>query len=394
MNGTFTIQDLLFQQSHYRDEIKYVFSRQLIDEPVNYFEFINNTDRERMFYILREWEILFAEDNLIRLDTLTFDYIAQKLSVNKIINVADVQDLITDIRDNIQYFRKDNRNNMKYIHRIREMFHRVERKIRLSIDNLRANIDDTYKQVSEFEIKKKELDKLDKKRKAIQDIIAQTLVLINEERDFLCDNGMENRCGHIHRMMVDYGLEVSELHNLIINYLFRVEKQSERVKKIKKLKMLKDRHVLEVATDIESVLSMVKGYPIDGHLREETKISIDWLMESDEALNMLDKVRSEVKYKTEKNPTSAGKIEDIYLDREPVYMDMIDYDEILRGFLPQNLDLFRFVMSYPFEREMGTDDFIEIYSTLTNMYSEELDITDEFGYYNNYKYRIIKPLDK
>ena len=73
---------------HYKDELKFIFSRQQINEPVNYFDYINDTDKERMLYVLQEWGVLFMDDNLIRLDTQTYDFFAQKLNVNKIINFA------------------------------------------------------------------------------------------------------------------------------------------------------------------------------------------------------------------------------------------------------------------------------------------------------------------
>lgn len=394
VNGTFTLQELLAQLYHYKDELNFIFSRQLIDEPVSYFDYINDTDKERMLFVLQEWGIVFVDDNLIRLDTQTYDFFAQKLNVNKIINVADVQDLINTVRDNIQYSRKDERKRFKYIQHIREMFYSVERKIRISIDNLRNNIDDTYKQATELEIKKMELDKLDVKRESIQNIIGQTLILMTEEKEFFNNNGMENRISQLKRKLLDYGWEVSELQNLIIDYLLRVEVQSDKVKKIKKLKLLLDRHVLEVATDIKSSLSAAKGIPLDGMLRKETKIPLDWLKESDEALDIIDSVRKDIKYTFQKKSEIVDIIDSEYLDREPVYNNNIDYESVKDGFLVQNQDLLKYICNYPFNRDMTPDDYLNVYIYICGTYMDELDITDDTDIYDDVKYKIIKPLEK
>ena len=150
--------------------------------------------------------------------------------------------------------------------------------------------------------------------------------------------------------------------------------------------------MLEVSSDVETVLAAEQGLPLVGVERKETKIPLDWLQNTDDALDIIDRVRSDIQFTVRKKNSIAGAIEDEYLNREPIYVDVLDYESIKDGFMAQRQELMKYICNYPFGIELCPDDLVDIYMQLCSVYMDEFYITDDYGIFNQMKYKIIKPL--
>ena len=82
------LQDLFTQLEKYKNDLTYLFTKQLLNEPVSKLSFISDTEKEKMDFILQEYGILVEDDGCIKFDSQSFDYFSDVLNINGNINLA------------------------------------------------------------------------------------------------------------------------------------------------------------------------------------------------------------------------------------------------------------------------------------------------------------------
>lgn len=387
------LQDLFTQLEKYKNDLTYLFTKQLLNEPVSKLSFISDTEKEKMDFILQEYGILVEDDGCIKFDSQSFDYFSDVLNINGNINLAVVLDLVEDVRNLILYCEKDDKNKDKYIARIKDKLYNIGRKTQNGIRNLRQVITDTYKQMNELEIKKMELEKLDKRRKNIEDIILQTIGLLVDEENFFKAHGVNTQVWRTQNILRDCSHEVTELHLQIVEFIFKTEKQSSEVRKIKRLKGLLDRRVFDEATDIQSVMNVTNDLFFDKSEQLACRLSVSQLYADDEVFQFIKEIQKRLEIKKEESNVVSKPIDDSFFHNLCPVVEEFDIDSIAESFKLQGYDLFNFLLNYPFKRKLQLDEIQQLFAQICSDKYSELLFTDATATYRHVIYKIVKPKD-
>ena len=215
-----------------------------------------NQDKERIEFLINR-SVLRKNDHFLVIDDMFLQFFENILEVNEEINISYVNENLQHIKDNILYFFNERNENRKYsyLRTIKNTFRKVGDITVRNVIDLRRHVETTFKNEPNFKNKKSKLEHLDQKRESIINIIQQTEQLIYEDEDTFFRAAVDDE---LNRLVVDLKLKLSEsMHNLIeiekqiIDYLNQIKYQSGVVKKLRKIKYLRDQFVIEAETNIK-----------------------------------------------------------------------------------------------------------------------------------------------
>ena len=247
--------------------------------------------------------------------------------------------------------------------------------------------------MNELEIKKMELEKLDKRRKNIEDIILQTIGLLVDEENFFKAHGVNTQVWRTQNILRDCSHEVTELHLQIVEFIFKTEKQSSEVRKIKRLKGLLDRRVFDEATDIQSVMNVTNDLFFDKGEQLACRLSVSQLYADDEVFQFIKEIQKRLEIKKEESNAVSKPIDDSFFHNLCPVVEEFDIDSIAESFKLQGYDLFNFLLNYPFKRKLQLDEIQQLFAQICSDKYSELLFTDATATYRHVIYKIVKPKD-
>lgn len=247
--------------------------------------------------------------------------------------------------------------------------------------DLRRNIENTFKNEPNYKNKKRKLEHLDEKRTLISDLIQQTLALVNEEERTFFNRALDEE---LSRIIVDLKFQLTECsHNLIeiekqiIDYLNQISNQGEFIKKLRKIKYLRDRLILETQTDISRVLKRQNDVIFNKRQAEPIKLSIDYLTDNPLAFETIKNMAKKRKVNKLHKPELATKISTDFLENMVEEEVMIDLESVKNQFLATSDNLFNFLQRYDFPREVNFEERVTLFCQLISLFDKELRIEDE-----------------
>ena len=181
------------------------------------------------------------------------------LEVNEEINVSFVQDYLTRLNENIDYYLKENNEQRKYNYQreVKRCLKNIALTTVRNVMDLKRNMDNTYKNEPNYKIKKTKLVRLDEKRNNIALLIRKSEELIDYGQPIFfrvaMDVQMRNVVSDVKLQLNDSYHNLIEIQKQIIHYLNLIDYQNRIFEKVKKLKYLKDQFLLEEHTSIRSV---------------------------------------------------------------------------------------------------------------------------------------------
>lgn len=326
-------------------------------------------------YLIRHGVIIQNAESL-ELDDAYQTFFENVLDINEDINVASVEQYVKTLKLNIDSWLATDSDKRKaqFMRAIRHTFRNIDLVTRKNVIDLKRNIDITFKQQPDFNVKKLRLNYFDEKRQHIVSLISETNKIIEQQTIFFKT-----------AMDVDLMMTVNEVrmglrettHGLIaigaqiIDYLNRIDYQSRIVRKIRQLKYMRDQQMLADSTDIEQVLGAVNDVWMEPRNRYRTFVSLDFLRNEDGAIDILQYVRRRLLKKTIIRSRLAGKIDDNYLHTAIDVQHMFNHRELINSFLAQSVDLFTFIWNYPFQTEATEEERLVLFLQLASQYDRD-----------------------
>lgn len=349
---------------------------------------------ERLKHLIDSGVIL-SNGDFLELEEVYLKFFEDVLQVNEQIDVASVAQIISQLKDTIEYYLKENNEERRrgYLREARYQLRNIGLRAIRSVIDLKRNVDNTYKNEPNFQIKKAKLEKLDQKRYSINTLIESTERLIDKDESTFFSAAMDVQMRSI---IIDVRTELIEsAHNLIeierqiINYLNLIDKQNKFIGKIRKIKYLKDQFTITDSTDIVNVLSRRNPVWIEPQIGYRIKPSLDYLRTSDEAPALL----SQLTLKARNIATIvAPAIPQEYLNSEAQTIETIDHTGIKNSFLAQSSDLHTFIFRYDFHREVSQMERMLLFCQLAAEFSDQMDFTGDMAVNEDYRYMTIYPL--
>lgn len=274
---------------------------------------------ERIRYLIENGVIRDTGDCL-EMEDVYQKFFEDVLEVNEEINVSSVRDYISVLNENIDYYLKENNESRKYkyLKEVRRCLKTIALATVRNVLDLKRNMDNTYKNEPNYEIKKAKLQRLSEKLKNISQLITESERVIDTDQPVFFSMAMDVRMKNV---VNDVRLQLNEsYHNLleierqIIQYLNMIDYQNRIFEKVKKLKYLKDQFRWEEATDVRQVIATRNAVWMEPHPKYYIKLSIDNLRTSDEALQCISILSENLKKRKGRRLDSlAEPIPDDYL---------------------------------------------------------------------------------
>ena len=358
---------------------------------------------ERIRYLI-DYGILRDTGDFLEMEDIYLKFFEDVLEVNEEINVSYMHDYLSRLNENIDYWLKENNEKRRYNY-YREV-QRCLKNIALTtvrnVLDLKRNMDNTYKNEPNYQIKKAKLERLSEKLNNISLLITECEALIdNKQQVFFrsaMDVQMRNTVSDVKLQLNDSYHNLLEIHRQIVHYLNMIDYQSRILEKVRKLKYLKDQFLLEESTDIRKVLSKTNPVWIEPQTNYRIKLSLENLRTSDEAMQAIRKLASKHKEKKVRLSNVAAAIPEQFLSDDTERLDAVDLQEVYNAFCASGEQLFRFIMNSNGSEKFGvgaiqeaTDEERLVYfCQLVSQYADELNITDKYERWGDIEYPVIR----
>jgi hypothetical protein len=90
-------------------------------------------------------------------------------------------------------------------------------------------------------------------------------------------------------------------------------------------------------------------------------------------------------------PLIAESISDEYLENSVQEEVMINFDEVRNRFIATSDNLFNFIMSYDFLKDVSFEERVTIFCQIASQYEDEFEFEPKFEISNGIEYTLIYP---
>lgn len=345
--------------------------------------------------LLIQKSVIRETGGFLELDGQFLEFFEQVLFVSEEINLSYIDENIKSIKEKIVYFLNEHSETRRYTYLrfIKKTFRNMGLITLRSVVDLRRNIENTFKNESNYKNKQLKLENLDEKRTIITNLIQQTLSLINEEELTFFNRALDEE---LSRIIIELKSQLSECsHNLIeiekqiIDYLNQIKQQGKFLEKLRKLKYLKDNFTIEAETDIKQIVSNKNQVNFETKNNESINLSIDFLREDERAFEAIKRIAKNHRDRLLFKPEIAERISNDYLDNNVEEEIMVNLEEVRNRFIATSDNLFNFILNYDFLKEVEFKERVTIFCQIISQYEEELQIQDNYQTTNGIEYAMV-----
>ncbi len=352
--------------------------------------------REDRIRFLINSDVIRENGNFLEMEDVYLNFFEEVLEVNEEINVSSISEYIERLNDNIDYYLKESNERRKYgyLKEVRRALTTISLTTVRNVVDLKRNVDNTYKNEPNYNIKKAKLKKLDEKRNAIARLIVDCEDVIDHKQQTFfsvaMDVQMRDIVNGVKSQLNESYHNLIEIDRQIINYLNMIDYQNRLLKKIHQLKYLRDQVTIEENTDIRSRMQTMNPVWIEPQAGYRLKLSIDNLRNSDDALEILKDVI--VRKKGARVARNLGEaITGDYLNQETRAIEVVNQYEIKNAFIAQSDNLYHFVQNYNYRKQMTREDRLVLFCQIASQFIEEMRVTNETSADDDITYPIILP---
>lgn len=385
MNTFRSIEDLIRALDREKTLLKDMFAkRKSLSYRYDYALEMSEYKEERIRYLI-DTGVLRESGDFLEMEDIYLKFFEDVLQVNEEINVSFVQDYINRLNENIDYYLKENNEDRKYNYQreVRRCLKNIALTTMRNVMDLKRNMDHTYKNEPNYQIKKAKLVRLDEKRNNIALLIRSCENLIDTEQPtffkLAMDVQMRNVVSDMKLQLNDSYHNLIEIQKQIIHYLNLIDYQNKLTLKLRQLKYLKDQFLLEEYTDIRSVAAARNPVWMEPQMGYRIKLSVDMLRSSDEAFGVIKKVVARIRNPKGVTGNLAEAIPADYLEQHSEVREVVNLREIKNGFAASGDHLFDFVMNYHYPMAVGWEQKLICFCQLACQYA------DEFAFTNTYR---------
>ena len=341
-------------------------------------------------------EIVNQNGAYIDVDENFLEFFEQILEVNEEVNTSYIQEIIKQIKQNISYYLQENNENRKYgyLKIVKNQLRKVGRITIRNVVDLNRNIENAFKTEPNYKIKISKLEAFDEKRRMLTVLIEQTEVVITEQDSHFfkaaLDDELKMIVTRLRQQLTESRHNLIETQKQIIEYLNQVKHQSTFIEKIKQVKYLKDQFELKAKSNLIELLQDRNILCFEPKPSYRFKINLSKL-HTDEGALLIEKAQSRLK-KPNKNklPVAEGIAADSLqaLTENEIFINL---KAIRDSFKASGNNLFDFIMTYKYPREVSYEEKITIFCQMASMYETEFEVKETFKQDGKVEYAIVYP---
>lgn len=368
------------------DRKTHVFSTDMAMELVGY-------RKERILYLI-ENGVIHESGNFIELEDVYLRFFEDVLDVNEEINVASVKECIDSLQENITYYLQENSENRKYhyLSIIRKKLRDIGLRTLRNVIDLKRNVDSTYKQEPNYDIKIQKLKNLDEKKESIRTLIRECERLITDkDKAFFAlysNPQIARTITDVRNEFTDANYNLLSIEQQIIEYIHQIEQQNLFIKKIRHLKYLRTQLIIEESTNIRQVLTEISPVWMENRQYNKLRLSLSTLQSNEEMAALIRKVGLQGGI-IRKARIAAPALTQNDLQEKVEPLNEINTQEVWNAFRAGGKDLFSFILSYDYKVKRTIAQHAGLFCLLAVQHPNECKITDMYAKYETLEYPLI-----
>ena len=377
------VNDILSQLYQNRGVVEFLFANR---ENITVNELLSREDLSpEQYQKLKSLDLVYEYENIVSLNDAVMAMFEDFMEIGEV-TPGFINDYINELNRHIRFYQEA--REMRFLRSIKKYLKRINAAITREIIKLQKNVDDTYKNESNYRIKLQKLEDYREKRDTIIDFIKKTNLVVEETRSLF------NLTNDTELYGIIQSLKVSLIENLdflieiqtdITDFINKIQFQLDVYKKAQRLKEIKDHGSLHFKTNFREVVNSVNTIRYNGHKSPKTKIAVDFLFTDDG--HVLCKRISE-KYKLTRLMVRglADRMSVNFKEKGLEQQIKLDTEKLVERFLVQTKNnLFEYLMEYKFPKAIGTvsfEDRLSLFVEIAMEYQTKLDFKYRLIYYD------------
>jgi hypothetical protein len=377
------VKDLLSNLYHNRGVIELLFGQR---DQITVNELLNREDiSEEQYRKLVSLEILYEYENIVSLNDAVVAMFEDFMEIGEV-TPSFIHDYINELKRHIKFYQEA--REMRFLRSIKKYLKRINSTLTREIIKLQKNVDDTYKNESNYRIKLQKLEDYREKRDTIIEFIKSTSGIIEETR------GLFNLTNDTELYGIVTSLKVSLIENLdflieiqtdITDFINKIQFQLDVYKKAQRLKEVKDHGALHFKTNFREIVGNINTLKHNGHKTPKTKIPVDFLF-TDDGHVLCKRIAEKYKITRLMVRGMADKMAGNFKEKGVEQQIKLDTEKLVERFLAQSkLNLFEYLIEYKFPKAIGNVSFEERLSLFVEIameYQTQLDFKYRLQYHD------------
>lgn len=391
-----SIKDLISTLYKEREIIDFLFSKRKNSVKYdNLLEFVN-FEEEKLTSLI-EKNILVQFGSTVDLNQDILDFLEKFTDSIEEINYEYTSGLIRILKENIQNWELEKRPNKQneYLLKIKRNIGNVGKDVLRNVTTLRGSVEDVFATEKVFSIKKNKLQEYDNKRKNLDDLLEQIDAFFRESTweyfiKMVQDDELNQIILKLDRDIIIARQNLIDITQKILDFINRIRQDSQLFKHIQKIKLLKDQLLLAEKSNFIDVISKDYSLHFQNEIRFSTPLSLDYI-QSEDAYNILLRISYKLKKSINIDEKSSGIIRNEFLNGKDKNHYVVDTNKLKESFLSRGGDLFDFINSYNFEKELSFEEKVTLFCKLASQFRDDFSISDNYSKTENIEYALITP---
>lgn len=377
------VKDLLSNLYYNRGVVELLFGQR---DHVTVNELLSRDDiTEEQYRKLVSLDILYEYENVVSLNDAVVAMFEDFMEIGEV-TPGFINDYINELKRYIRFYQEA--REMRFLRSIKKYLKRINSTLTREIIKLQKNVDDTYKNESNYRIKLQKLEDYREKRDAIIQFIDRTSKLVDDNRTIF------NLTNDSELFGIVSALKISLIENLdflieiqtdITDFINKIQFQLDVYKKAQQLKEVKDHGALYFKTNFKEMVKNINTLKHNGHKTPKTKIHIDFL-HTDDGHVLCKRIAEKYKITRLMVRGVADKMAGNFKDKGVEQQIKLDTEKLVERFLTQTkTNLFEYLMDYKFPKAIGTvgfEDRLSLFVEIAMEYQTQLDFKYRLQYHD------------
>jgi len=377
------VNDILSQLYQNRTAVEFLFANR---ENITVNELLARGDLSNdQYQRLKSLDLIYEYENIVSLNDAVVAMFEDFMEIGEV-TPGFINDYLNELKRHIKFYQEA--REMRFLRSIKKYLKRINATITREIIKLQKNVDDTYKNESNYRIKLQKLEDYRGKRDTIIDFIKQTNLVVEETRMLFALTNDSELYGIVQSLKVSLIENLDfliEIQTDITDFINKIQFQLDVYKKAQRLKEIKDHGALYFKTNFKEIVTSVNTLRYNGHKTPRTKISIDFLY-TDDGHVLCKRVAEKYKLTRLMVRGLADKMAGNYKEKGLEQQIKMDTEKLVQRFLiQQKNNLFEYLMDYKFPKSIGTvtfEDRLSLFVEIAMEYQTKLDFKYRLQYFD------------
>ncbi|MFO0355489.1 MAG: hypothetical protein ACK50A_00935 [Sphingobacteriaceae bacterium] len=377
------VNDILSQLYQNRGIVEFLFANR---ENITVNEILARGDlSQEQYNKLKSLDLIYEYENIVSLNDAVVAMFEDFMEIGEV-TPGFINDYINELNRHIKFYQEA--REMRFLRSIKKYLKRINATLTREIIKLQKNVDDTYKNESNYRIKLQKLEDYREKRDTIIDFIKKTSDVVEETRSLFALTNDSELYGIVQSLkgsLIENLDFLIEIQTDITDFINKIQFQLDVYKKAQRLKEIKDHGALYFKTSFKENVAAINTLKHNGHKSPKTKIAIDFLF-TDDGHVLCKRVAEKYKLTRLMVRGLADKLPGNFKDKGLEQQIKLDTEKLVERFLGQTkMNLFEYLMDYKFPKAIGNVSFEERLSLFVEIameYQNALDFKYRLQYFD------------